>query len=177
MSESRSSALLQTSSHVLVVGAGLVYLFGFIIMSIFDASYGIADFSLFRTKVIAVGTLFVFLVALPMMVTFRMFSVFGLTADPGRDSCRTGHAEEQTLPDDRRSSVDSFRLRRTSYTAVVLVRHIPSVCDGGGFRIVPSHNCCHCRAWCLCKDLVQCSSVFVCVPLCSQHCWPIREHL
>jgi hypothetical protein len=81
MPETRTSALLQTSSHVLVVGAGIVYLFGFIIMSVFDASYGIADFSLFRTKVIAVGTLFVFLTALPMVLTFRMFSVFGLTTD------------------------------------------------------------------------------------------------
>src|SRR6266404_1058452 len=81
MPENRTSALLQTSSHVLVVGAGLVYLFGFIVVSIFDATYGIADFNLFRTKVIAVGTLFVFLIAVPMVLTFRMFSFFGLTAE------------------------------------------------------------------------------------------------
>src|SRR6266404_2409045 len=80
MPQNRTSALLQTSSHVLVVGAGLVYLFGFIIVSIFDATYGIADFSLFRTKVIAVGTVFVILVSLGMVLTFRMFSLFGLTA-------------------------------------------------------------------------------------------------
>jgi hypothetical protein len=81
MFDNRASALLQTVSHLLVVGAGLVYLFGFIIVSIFDASYGIADFSLFRTKVIAVGTLFVILIALPMLLTFRMFSLFGLTVE------------------------------------------------------------------------------------------------
>jgi len=63
MPETRTASFLQTISHLLVVGAGIVYLFGFIIVSVFDASYGIADFSLFRTKVIAVGTLFVFLLA------------------------------------------------------------------------------------------------------------------
>jgi len=81
MTENRTSAFLQTLSHVLVVGAGLVYLFGFIVMSVFDATYGIADFSLFRTKVIAVGTVFVVLIALGMLLTFRMFSFFGLTVE------------------------------------------------------------------------------------------------
>jgi len=71
-------SMLQTSSQALVVAAGLVYLFGFIIVSVFDASYGIADFSLFRTKVIAVGTLFAFLIALAMLMTFRMFHFFEL---------------------------------------------------------------------------------------------------
>lgn len=78
MPENRLSSLLQTSSHVLVVGAGLVYLFGFTIVSVFDASYGIADFSLIRTKVIAVGCLFASLLALPIVVTFRTFHIFGL---------------------------------------------------------------------------------------------------
>jgi len=55
MPETRTASFLQTISHVLVVGAGLLYLLGFIIVSAFDASYGIADFSLFRAKVIAVG--------------------------------------------------------------------------------------------------------------------------
>jgi hypothetical protein len=73
-----ASTLFQTSSQALVLAAALVYLFGFIIVSIFDASYGIADFSFFRTKVVAVGTLFVFLCALAMLLTFRMFHFFGL---------------------------------------------------------------------------------------------------
>jgi hypothetical protein len=81
MLETRTSSVLQTFSHALVVGAGLVYLFGFIIVSINDASYGIADFGLFRTKVIAVGTLFVLLLSLPMLLTFRIFSLFGLTVE------------------------------------------------------------------------------------------------
>jgi hypothetical protein len=81
MTENRTTSFLQSTSHVLVVGAGVVYLFGFIIVSIFDASYGVADFNLFRTKVIAVGTLFVFLLAVPMLMTFRMFAFFGLTVE------------------------------------------------------------------------------------------------
>jgi hypothetical protein len=81
MAESRTSAILQTCSHALVVGAGLVYIFGFIIVSIFDAKYGISDFSLFRAKVIAVGTMFIFLIGLTVIVTFRMFAIFGLSFD------------------------------------------------------------------------------------------------
>lgn len=80
MSETRASSFLQTSSQALVIAAGLVYLFGFIIVSVFDASYGIADFSLFRTKVIAIGTVFVFLLSLPVIGIFRMFGIFGLQA-------------------------------------------------------------------------------------------------
>ncbi len=79
MADNRASTFFQASSHVLVVGAGLIYVFGFIIVSIHDATYGIADFSLFRTKVIAVGTLFAILVALGMLLAFRMFALFGFT--------------------------------------------------------------------------------------------------
>jgi len=83
MTENRTTSFLQSTSHVLIVGAAAVYLFGFIVVSIFDASYGIADFNLFRTKVISVGTLFVLLLAIPMLTTFRMFALFGLTVqDP-----------------------------------------------------------------------------------------------
>src|SRR5690348_15594843 len=81
MSQNRVPTFLQISSQILVISAGLVYLFGFIIISIFDASYGIADFSLFRTKVIAVGTLFVFLIVLAMLLTFRMFHLLGLAPE------------------------------------------------------------------------------------------------
>ena len=76
------SSFLQTSSQALVIVAGLAYLSGFIIISVFDASYGIADFSLVRTKVIAVGGLFVLLLSLPVIVTFRMFGMFGLQVTP-----------------------------------------------------------------------------------------------
>ena len=79
MTENRISTTLQAASHVLVVGAGVVYLFGFIVVCVFDATYGIADFSIFRTKVVAVGTLFAALFAVPMFVTFRMFGLFGLS--------------------------------------------------------------------------------------------------
>jgi hypothetical protein len=79
MSEGRTSTILHNSSQALVVGAGSVYLFGFVIVSLYDARFGIADFTLFRTKVVAVGCMFVFLLALPVLVTFRMFSIFGLT--------------------------------------------------------------------------------------------------
>lgn len=97
MPESRISERLQTVSHALIVGAGLVYLFGFIIVSIFDATYGIADFSLFRTKVIAVGTVFVVLVGLGMVLTFRMFSLFGLTLERAHFSAVTVTAQNRSF--------------------------------------------------------------------------------
>jgi hypothetical protein len=79
MSENRLSATLQALSHLLVVGTGLVYIFGFIIVSVFDATYGIADFSLFRTRVIGAGLVFVCLLGIPMVATLRMFALFGLS--------------------------------------------------------------------------------------------------
>jgi hypothetical protein len=80
MSESRLSNWLQTFSAVLAIGAGLVYLFGFVVVSIFDATYGIVDFSIFRPRVIAVGLLFSILLAYPVVVVFRAFAIFGLTS-------------------------------------------------------------------------------------------------
>jgi hypothetical protein len=81
MTENRATAILQSFSHALIVGAGLVYLFGYIIVAIYDARYGIADFSPFRAKVIAVGMVFVILILVAMLVTLRTFSLFGLTAE------------------------------------------------------------------------------------------------
>ncbi len=61
MADNRVSAVMQTASHVLVVGAGVVYVCGFVI--------------------VAAGTLFVFLLAFPMLLVFRMFSFFGLSVE------------------------------------------------------------------------------------------------
>jgi hypothetical protein len=97
MSETRAASFLQTISHVLVVGAGVLYLFGFIVVSIYDASYGIADFNLFRTKVIGAGCLFVLLSALPVVLTFRSFRIFGLGRPPGLGTRRVRPENEQYL--------------------------------------------------------------------------------
>lgn len=79
MTDNRTAETLQTMSHAVIIGAGILYLFGFIVVSVFDASYGVADFSLFRTKVIEVGAVFLCFVALAMLLTFRTFSIFGLS--------------------------------------------------------------------------------------------------
>src|SRR4029077_3675425 len=52
--------------------------FGFIILSIFDARYGIADFDLFRAKIMAAGTMFALILALPVFTVLRGASVFRL---------------------------------------------------------------------------------------------------
>src|ERR1700680_2536921 len=95
MSESRLSNWLQSTSTMLAIGAALVYLFGFVIVSIFDATYGIVDFSLFRPRVIAVGLLFSILLAFPIIVVFRAFAIFGLTME-GMDSLA------RTVPEENR---------------------------------------------------------------------------
>jgi len=81
MADNPSSSILQTTSQVLLVGAGIVYVFGFVILSVFDSSYGIADFSLFRTKILSAGTVFAFMLTIPLIVTFRVFRYFGLNQD------------------------------------------------------------------------------------------------
>jgi hypothetical protein len=80
MAENRTAETLQTMSRAVIIGAGVLYLFGFIVVSVFDASYAVAHFSLFRTKVIEVGAVFLCFVALAMLLTFRTFSFFGLDA-------------------------------------------------------------------------------------------------
>jgi hypothetical protein len=74
MAENRVSAVMQTASHVLVVGAGLVYVCGFIIVSVFDSTYGIVDFALFRTEIAATGTLFLFVLMFPVVFVLRLLS-------------------------------------------------------------------------------------------------------
>jgi hypothetical protein len=77
MSQTNKFEKLQFASAALGVAAVVVYLLGFVVISVFDGSYGIADFSLFRTKAIAAGTLFSALAALGVVITFRTFHFFG----------------------------------------------------------------------------------------------------
>src|ERR1700689_13295 len=69
---------LQLVSSVLGIAAVGVYLLGFTVVSIFDGSYGVTDFSLFRTKAVAAGILFAALAVLGVLITFRTFRFLGL---------------------------------------------------------------------------------------------------
>jgi hypothetical protein len=55
-----------------------VYVCGFVVLSLFEADYGIADFSLVRVKALAAGLLFVFFIAYPALVSIRSFQLFGM---------------------------------------------------------------------------------------------------
>jgi hypothetical protein len=79
MAEEPKKPNLETLGHLLALAAGVVYFVGFAIISINGTRFGIADFGFFRVKAIAVGTLFILLLILPVMLTLRIFSVFGLS--------------------------------------------------------------------------------------------------
>src|SRR6266852_3866663 len=69
-----------------------VYLCGFVVLSLYDSGFGIADLSLVRVKALAAGLLFVFFIAYPSIVGIRAFQMFGLKkplstkVDVGSDS-------------------------------------------------------------------------------------------
>jgi hypothetical protein len=55
-----------------------LYVCGFIVLSLFEAEYGIADLSLVRVKALATGLLFVFFIGYPALVGIRSFQLLGL---------------------------------------------------------------------------------------------------
>jgi hypothetical protein len=55
-----------------------LYVCGFIVLSLFDSEYGIADFSLVRVKALSAGLLFVFFIGYPALVGIRSFQLLGL---------------------------------------------------------------------------------------------------
>ena len=55
-----------------------VYVCGFVVLSLFEADYGIADLSLVRVKALAAGLLFAFFIGYPSLVSIRSFQLFGL---------------------------------------------------------------------------------------------------
>jgi hypothetical protein len=56
-----------------------VYVCGFVILSLFEADYGIADLSLVRVKALSAGLLFAFFIGYPSLVSIRFFHLLGLT--------------------------------------------------------------------------------------------------
>jgi hypothetical protein len=75
-------SVIQLASQFLLFVAGVVYLFGFVILCIFESTYGIAGFSVFRAKVIAVGSAFLFMLLVPTIAVYRLFHVHGLGHEP-----------------------------------------------------------------------------------------------
>jgi hypothetical protein len=55
-----------------------VYLCGFVVLSLYEGGFGIADLSLVRVKALAAGLLFVFFIAFPSIVGMRAFQLLGL---------------------------------------------------------------------------------------------------
>ena len=51
-----------------------VYVCGFVVLSLFEADYGIADLSLVRVKALAAGLSFAFFIGYPALVSIRAFN-------------------------------------------------------------------------------------------------------
>lgn len=60
-----------------------VYVCGFVVLSLFEANYGIADLSLVRVKALAAGLLFTFFIGYPSLVAVRFFQLLGLKKPGG----------------------------------------------------------------------------------------------
>jgi hypothetical protein len=60
-----------------------VYVGGFVVLSLFEADYGIADFSVVRVKALAAGLLFAFFIAFPALASMRSFRLLGLRKPGG----------------------------------------------------------------------------------------------
>lgn len=60
-----------------------VYVCGFVILSLYEAEYGIADLSLVRVKPLAAGLLFAFFIGYPSIVGVRSFQLLGLKKPGG----------------------------------------------------------------------------------------------
>jgi hypothetical protein len=86
-------------SHVVVAALAVVYFCGFVILFVYDNSYGIVEFGLFRSKVVVVGGLFGLMLAVSFVATSRLAGMFGLRtkASEWQQGIQTN---EPTLADD-----------------------------------------------------------------------------
>lgn len=66
-----------------------VYVCGFVVLSLFEAEYGIVDFSLIKVKAVAAGLLFAVFMAYPAIVSIRAFQLLGLKK-PGSNLVEVG---------------------------------------------------------------------------------------
>jgi hypothetical protein len=69
---------IERVAKLLTFALPLVYVCGFVVLSLYEAEFGIVDLSLVRVKALACGIAFVFFVAYPAIVGIRAFELFGL---------------------------------------------------------------------------------------------------
>ena len=86
---------LETVAKSITYALPLVYVCGFVILSLHEAQYGIADLSLIRVKALAAGLLFVIFLVYPSLVSIRFFELLGLKK-PG--STRVQIGDESNIP-------------------------------------------------------------------------------
>jgi hypothetical protein len=74
----RAKLPFETIAKGVTYALPLVYVCGFVILSLFEADYGIADLSLVRVKTLTAGLLFALFIIVPSLVSLRSFQLFGL---------------------------------------------------------------------------------------------------
>ncbi|MHB8526674.1 MAG: hypothetical protein ACYDD2_11025 [Candidatus Acidiferrales bacterium] len=69
--------LISRAGAILLVA---LYGVGFLVVSFHDASYGIVEFGVFRTRLLSAGIIFGVFLGLPLLEASRIFGLFGLQA-------------------------------------------------------------------------------------------------
>jgi len=78
----RIEVLAKAGTFVLVA----LYVAGFLVVSLSNASYGIVEFSLFRARVLSAGVLFGLCVGFPVLQAARSYALYGLPTMLGGSS-------------------------------------------------------------------------------------------
>jgi hypothetical protein len=78
VSESRFATGLEITARAAGIFLAVVYGTGFLIVAIHHAQYGIAQFDPLKPKIFSTGVVFFLLTALPAILAFRAFNIFGL---------------------------------------------------------------------------------------------------
>ena len=71
--------MLEKLAKIVTYALPVVYVCGFVVVSLYEAEFGIADFALLRIKALAAGLLFVLFVGFPSVLGMRTFQLFGFS--------------------------------------------------------------------------------------------------
>jgi len=82
------------ASKIGAAGVVVLYVAGFLVVMIHNATYGIVEFSLFRARILAAGILVAIFIALPFIEAFRAHGMFGF--QPRFEFAKPAGADELT---------------------------------------------------------------------------------
>lgn len=74
---------LEAITKAVTYSLPIVYVCGFVVLSLFEGDYGIADLSVVKVKALAAGLLFLFFIGYPSLISIRAFELLGLKIPGG----------------------------------------------------------------------------------------------